>query len=222
MPINLIAPVALMGAKTLITALNKPKRKNYDPAETLTMLDRQISNNEADIANRTLMNTMTRNAKSMGATMYQQQQRGIGAMEQRGDISEGQAARGLLEAGTQIQSGVGEMMDRAVLAQEQHNVSMKERIESARLQYAQMKDQGRMAYNADKQQWKNELMGSALDTVTTGFNSYLTKIQNDEVQSAVQGVLKGRNLADLSDTDLSGLYTTLLLAKLGIKLGGSK
>lgn len=210
-------PIALAGAKTLYTALNKPKKKDYLPEETLSALERNISNNESDIMNRTLMNQVTKGSKSLGSTMYQQQQRSLEPMVQSGDMTEGQYARGMLEAGSQIQSQVGQTQENAMIAQSERNQQSQDRIANARLQYAQLKDQARSAYLGDKQQWKNELVGGAIDTVTAGFNAYATKIQDTKVKSAVDGFLNGRNITDLDDNALQGLYTTLMLAKLGIK-----
>ena len=74
----LLAPAAIAGVKTLYTALNKPKLR--EPKFMIEALDKQIANNSADIVNKTLMNVGTSAAKSAGARLYQQQERGIGQM----------------------------------------------------------------------------------------------------------------------------------------------
>lgn len=213
MALQFLLPAALAGAKTLFTAFNRPKKQ--EPTELLSAIDRQISNQESDIVNKTLMNTMTKSAKSLGSRMYQQQQRGLDVMRSSGDLSEGQYAKGLLSAGSQVQEKVGQQQDAALLRQQEANVGMQDRINNARLQYAQLKDQARMQYEQDKSQWKNELIGGALDTATAGFNSYFQKLSDDKLKNTISSYLGGKSIADLDDTGLQGLLSTLLLAKAG-------
>lgn len=218
MPLPYIIPAAMAGAKTLFTLFNKPKKQ--EPTEMLNTLDRQISNQQSDIVNKTLMNTITSGAKSLGSRMYQQQEHGLDIMRSRGDLSEGQHAQGLLSAGAGVQEQVGQQQEGAILRQQEANLGMQDRINNARLQYAGLKDQARMQYESDKSQWKNELAGGILDTATVGFNSYMQKLGDDNVKEAVSGFLNGKNIADLDDTGLQGLLATLLMARTGYKATG--
>ena len=215
MPLPYLIPAAMAGAKTLFTLFNKPKKQ--EPTEMMNVLDRQISNQQSDIVNKTLMNTITSGAKSLGSRMYQQQEHGLDVMRSRGDLSEGQHAQGLLSAGAGVQEQVGQQQEGAILEQQKANVGMQERINNARLQYAGLKDQARMQYESDKSQWKNEVIGGALDTATVGFNSYMQKMGDDKVKDAIAGFLKdkGGSIADLDETGLNGLLATLLTAKAG-------
>lgn len=222
MPIPLAlmaAPVVMSGVKTAYTLLNKPKR--IEPTETLTALERTISNNQSDIVGKTLMNKLTSNAKSLGATMYQQQQRGLDVMRNTGDLSEGQYAKALLSAGSGIQSEVAKSQETAELAQMDRNQESLNRIENARLQWAQLKDQARQQYATDKQQWQNEVAGGILDTATAGFNMAMQGIQNKNLQDTLTKTLNGRNLVDLDVDELTGLAVTLSLAKEGLDISGT-
>ena len=206
----LVAPAVAQGVKTLFTAFNKPKRPKQ--TEMMTELERQISNNQADIVNKTLMNTLTRGAKSLGSRMYQQSERGLDIMRNKGDLSEGQYAKGLLTAATDIQSQVGQQTETAMLQQQQTNLQMQDRVSNARLQLAQMKDQARAQYEGDKLQWTNEMVGGVLDTAMGAFNA----VKDVQISGKINSFLNGRNLTDLSDTEMDGLLNMLIGLKAGV------
>jgi hypothetical protein len=206
----LVAPAVATGVKTLFTAFNKPKRPQK--TEMMTELERQISNNQSDIVNKTLMNTLTKGAKSLGSRMYQQSERGLDVMRNKGELSEGQYAKGLLEASTGIQSAVGEQTENAMLGQQQNNLQMQDRINNARLQVAQMKDQARSQYSADKLQWTNEMVGGVLDTAMGAFSA----VKDVKIAGKVNQFLNGRQLTDLSDTEMDGLMNMLIGLKSGV------
>jgi len=210
----LLAPAAVAGVKTLYTALNKPKLR--EPKFMIEALDKQIANNSADIVNKTLMNVGTSAAKSAGARLYQQQERGIGQMAERGQLSEGQEAQALLEAGSNVQGVVGEQSQNLLMPQIDRNLQMKQQNDQSRLAIAQMKDEARQRLRAEKQQWQNELAGGIIDTATSTFSGIMQNIQDKKITDMVGGMLNGRNLTDLSDSELNGLMTSLYLAKLGI------
>lgn len=206
----LVAPAVATGVKTLFTAFNKPKHPQK--TEMMTELERQISNNQSDIVNKTLMNTLTKGAKSLGSRMYQQSERGLDVMRNKGELSEGQYAKGLLEASTGIQSAVGEQTENAMLGQQQNNLQMQDRINNARLQVAQMKDQARAQYSADKLQWTNEMVGGVLDTAMGAFSA----VKDVKIAGKVNQFLNGRQLTDLSDTEMDGLMNMLIGLKSGV------
>ena len=210
----LLAPAAIAGVKTLYTALNKPKLR--EPKFMIEALDKQIANNSADIVNKTLMNVGTSAAKSAGARLYQQQERGIGQMAERGHLSEGQEAQALLEAGSNVQGVVGEQSQNMLIPQMERNMNLQQQTNQARLGIAQMKDEARMRLQQERQQWKNELAGGIIDTATSAFSGIMQNVQDKKITDMVGSMLNGRNLTDLSDSELNGLMTSLYLAKLGI------
>lgn len=218
MPIPLaVFPAVVAGAKTLYTAFNKPKLQ--EPRYLLESLDKQIAETGSDVVNKTLMSNLTSTAKSLGAKMYQQQQRGLTAMSGRGELSEGQKARALLDLGTQVQSTVGEQAQGAVLSQADANAQSKARMDEARLNVARLKDEARQRLNMETQQWQNELAGGVLDTVTTGFNTIMQGIENKNLQNTLTQFLKDTgktNLTELDDDQLRGLLTRLTMAKMGL------
>ena len=169
-----------------------------------------------NIVNKTLMNVGTSAAKSAGARLYQQQERGIGQMAERGQLSEGQEAQALLEAGSNVQGVVGEQSQNLLMPQIDRNLQMKQQNDQSRLAIAQMKDEARQRLRAEKQQWQNELAGGIIDTATSAFSGIMQNIQDKKITDMVGGMLNGRNLPDLSDSELNGLMTSLYLAKLGI------
>lgn len=206
----LVAPAVATGVKTLFTAFNKPKRPQN--TEMMTELQRQISNNQSDIVNKTLMNNLTRGAKSLGSRMYQQSERSLDVMRNKGELSEGQYAKGLLSAATGIQSEVGQQTENAMLTQTQSNIQMQDRINNARLQYAQMKDTAKQQYQNDKLQWTNELVGGVLDTAMGAFNA----VKDVKIAAKVNEFLAGRKLTDLSDEEMDGLLNMLIGLKAGV------
>lgn len=219
MPLLTFLPAAIAGAKTLYTAFNKPKLK--EPKYLLEGLDKQVAENQADIVNKTLMSNLTSTAKSLGAKMYQQQQRGINTMAARGELSEGQEARALLDAGTQVQNVVGEQAQGAVMSQAEANQRSRALMDEARLNVARLKDEARQRLGAETQQWKNELAGGVLDTATAGFNSIVQGIQDKNLQSTLGDFMKSTgktNLTELDDDQLRGLLTTLTLKKMGLSM----
>lgn len=215
--IPLLVPAAITAAKTLYTAFNRPKLQ--EPTRMIETLDKQIANNSADIVGKTLLNTTTSAAKSAGSRLYQQQERGINQMAERGNLSEGQEAQALLGAGTGVQSVVGEQSQNMLIPQMERNMNLQQQTNQARLGIAQMKDEARMRLQQERQQWKNELAGGLLDTATAAFGGIMQNIENNEVKTAVTGYLTNRGVQDigqLDDDGLQGLLTTLILAKSGI------
>ena len=213
----LLIPAGISLAKTAYTALNKPKLR--EPRAMIETLDKQIANNSSDIVNKTLLNTTTSAAKSTGARLYQQQERGISQLGERGLLSEGQQAQAMLDAGTQIQGAVSERAENMLIPQIERNAQIQQQTNQARLMVAQMKDEARARLDQERQQWQSELAGGILDTATSAFGGIMQNIQNKKVTEAIGSYLQGKgvsNITDLDDDGLSGLLTTLVLAKSGI------
>jgi len=215
LPLTLI-PAAVQGIKSLYTAFNKPKQ--VLPEETMSAINRMISNNQSDIRNKTMLNMLTSAAKSQGATQYQQSQRSLDILKNKGELSEGQYAKSLLSAGTDIQSVVGQQTQQAEIEQVKQNRSAMDLIDNARLQIAQIKDQYKQQFRQESQQWKNELAGGLLDTATSGFNAFMDNIGDKATSATVTNYLKGRNYTDLSLDDKRGLYDLIYMKYLGIDL----
>jgi predicted phage tail protein len=220
MPIPLWIPTAIQGAKALYTLFNKPK--NQDPGMLIDPINRMISNQESDIQRKTLLNTLTSSAKSMGSRMYQQSQHGLDILKSKGELSEGQYAQGLLQSGSQIQSEVGQQQESALLQQEQRNIQAQDRIDQARMKIAEIKQQYKQANQGMQQQWRNELVGGVLDTATAGLSAAMESAEMADVKSAVQKYMDSSGFADITDlikspTGLNGLLATLMTARV---LGG--
>ena len=199
-----LVPAGISLLKTAVTAFNKPK-PSY-PTETLDAIKKMISNNQSDIKSKTLLNMMSSQAKSQGAEAYQRSQHGLDILKAKGDLSEGQYAKGLLEAGTNIQEVVGQQTQQAGIEQYKQNKSALDMIDQARLQIAQIKDSYRQQFQAQKQQWKNEVTGGLIDTATTGFNSIMKGIGDAKLQDGINKYLNGRNYADLTLDEKRGLH----------------
>jgi len=220
-----LLPVALQGAKALYTAFNKPK--SNVPEETLSTIQRMISNQQSDIKSKTLLNMLTSSAKSQGAQQYQQGQHSLDTLLNRGTLSEGQYAKGLQGLSTDVQSAVGQQTGDAVLQQFQQNQSALDKIENARLQIAQIKDSYRQQLKSEQQQWQNELAGNVLDTASTAFNSITQGLEDKAVQTEVDKYVKGignKPFGQWSLAEQQGLLSTLMLKKYGVNMptGGQK
>jgi len=210
-----LIPAGLSLLKTAYTAFNKPK-PNY-PTETMNAINKMIANNESSIEDKTLMNMLTSAAKSQGATQYQQSQHSLDILKNKGELSEGQYAKGLLEAGTDIQGVVGEQTQQAGIQQYQQNKRAIDMIDQARLQLGQIKDQYRSQFRAEQQQWKNELAGGVLDTATTGFNAIMGGIQDSKITGKINEFIGDQDINTiLTDPNkASGLLSMLMMMKLG-------
>ena len=210
-----LVPAGISLLKTAVTAFNKPK-PNY-PTETLDAIKKMISNNQSDIKSKTLLNMMSSQAKSQGAEAYQRSQHGLDILKAKGDLSEGQYAKGLLEAGTNIQEVVGQQTQQAGIEQYKQNKSALDMIDQARLQIAQIKDSYRQQFQAQKQQWKNEVAGGVLDTATTGFNSIMKGITDTKITDGINNFLGGQDISVvMQDPEKAqGLLSMLMMMKLG-------
>ena len=210
-----LVPAGISLLKTAVTAFNKPK-PSY-PTETLDAIKKMISNNQSDIKSKTLLNMMSSQAKSQGAEAYQRSQHGLDILKAKGDLSEGQYAKGLLEAGTNIQEVVGQQTQQAGIEQYKQNKSALDMIDQARLQIAQIKDSYRQQFQAQKQQWKNEVAGGVLDTATTGFNSIMKGITDTKITDGINNFLGGQDISVvMQDPEKAqGLLSMLMMMKLG-------
>lgn len=214
-----LAPAALKLGYNLI---NKPKKRDYENKHTSEALQNMVSNNQSDIVNKTLLNQTTAAAKSLGARLYQKTQHGLDVATNKGLLSEGQHARGLLSAASEIQSSVGDQQLNALSANTQHTLALNDRVQNATLQLAQMKDQAATAYKADKNAWGADMAGTVIDigkiAADAGMNDIV--VQNLKASKAFDG--KPANLADWSTNDLMGLMFQIQLMKggFGSLLGG--
>jgi hypothetical protein len=205
-----LIPVALQLGKAVYTALNRPKKQNYD--ETQNALQRAINNNQSDITSKNLYNSLMNSQKSLGATQYQQMRHNVESMGARGELSEGQVAEGLLSGGAKIQENIGRASDEAMSKQIAFNQEAKSRVEQARLNLAQLRDQIRNQYSLDKQEWKNEIAGGVADTFTSGLNALVQSSQDKAIKAVFDGV-------DFNNLDDNGL-NAILLKLMKVKMGG--
>lgn len=215
---QLIVPAALQGLKTMYTAFNKPKAQY--PEETMNTINKMIANQQSDIKNKTLMNMLTSSAKSQGAQQYQQAQHSLDILKNKGDLSEGQYAKSLLQAGTDVQGVVGKATERAGMEQYKANQSALDRIDQARLQLAQIKDSVRQQLNTERQQWKNELAGGVLDTATATFNGITQGIADKELQGMVTDYANKINkpYGQWSIEDKQGLMSAVQMQLSGVDI----
>jgi len=142
---------------------HKPKYDDYHNKGTEGALERIISNNQADIVNKTLYNQTTAAAKSLGSRLYQQHEHGLEIAREKGLLSEGQHAQALLGAGTDIQTKVGEQQESALLENTKHASLLKQNLDQARLQLGQVQDEARRNFQAAKQQRTAELFSVGMD-----------------------------------------------------------
>jgi hypothetical protein len=202
-----LAPAAIKLGQGL---LNKPNKSDYENRHASEALQNMISNNQADIVNKTLLNQTTASAKSLGSRLYQQAERGIDIAGEKGLLSEGQRTGALLNAATSIQSEVGEQQQQALLANTEKTLALKDRIDQANLQLAQIKDQASASYRADKAQWGSDMTSIAADSI-------IKSINNASMQNALKPMFAGKdsNLANWDTSELMGLMTTMQLMGLG-------
>jgi len=185
--LSAIANTALQAGKFGWTLFNKPKKSMFRNEEMENTLQRIIANNQADIVNKTLMNQITSQAKSLGARIYQQQQHGLEIGREQGLLSPGQYAQGLITAGAETQANVGAQAQQAELAQAQDWQNKNAQNNQLMLQLAQAKDEAKRNYEMAKQQWGTETMGAGMDVLSAGTNAlsqYFTQqTQNDAIKA---------------------------------------
>ena len=219
MPLPLLlaaAPVAMELGKTLYTAFNKPKK--IDISQQTNALNKIIANNQSDIVSKNLYNSLMSSQKSLGATQYQNTQHSLAAMNAGGQISDSQLAEGLIKSGTDIQGQLGNASGNAMAQQIQSNNQARSKIDEARMMYAQLRDQVSNQYKQDTLQWKNELVGGALDTVTSGFNAITNGISDKNMKGIVDKYSKqiGLPYGQWSIAQKEGLASLI-----GLEIGGA-
>ena len=204
---------AVQGAmKTGYLLFNKPKKSLYQNKELENTVQRLIANNQADIVNKTLMNQLTSQAKSLGARVYQQQQHALEIGREQGLLSSGQYAQGLLTAGAQTQATVGAQAQQAETTALQNWQTEREGTNQLMIQLAQAKDEARRNYKMAKEQWKAELFGAGMDIGTVGASALANYITNKQNEKSFQTIVGKYGDPSQWDTDtMMKVYYELLL-----------
>ena len=202
-------PVAM---KTGYLLFNKPKKSLYQNKELENTVQRLIANNQADIVNKTLMNQLTSQAKSLGARVYQQQQHALEIGREQGLLSSGQYAQGLLTAGAQTQATVGTQAQQAETTALQNWQTEKESTNQLMIQLAMAKDEARRNYKMAKEQWKAELFGAGMDIGVVGASTLANYITNKQNEKSFQTIVGKYGDPSQWDTDtMMKVYYELLL-----------
>lgn len=200
---------------------NKPKREDYRMRGMEDAFQRMISSNQADIVGKTLLNQTTSSAKSLGARLFQQSQRGLQAGYERGMLTEGQMAQGLLLSGAGIQEKVGEQQQQGLLAQHQASMQAKERLDAARLELGAVKDQAEQNYLAATQQWKSELFGVGMDLAAVGANMAAASWQDKQNADYIKELSQrhGKPFEQLTKDEQYNVMMELYLKASGFDIG---
>lgn len=209
LPLGLIA-AGLSAGSTIYTMLNKPKKPNI--TNQTNTLNKIIANNQSDIVGKNYYNSLMNSQKSLGAQQYQNAQANLEAMNAGGQLSDAQLAEGVIKANTQTQGMLNQASGQAMAQQINMNRESKSRIEQARMNLAQLKDQARQQYQADTQQWKNEVAGGVADTFSTAMSAYASKLKSDKLKALIPA---NTDWANMTDEQLNGLYMKLLVSQIG-------
>jgi len=138
-------PTLLTGIPSILKGAyllgHEPKRGDFTNTYLEESLQNVISNNQADIVNKTLLNQATSGAKSIGARMQQQSQHGLDVARESGLLSEGQHAQALLQSGAEIQSKVGEQYQQLLGENVKYTAGLQDKVDQARLQLGAAKDE---------------------------------------------------------------------------------
>ena len=178
--LTLLLQAVPAGIKTGYLLFNKPKKSLYQNKELENTVQRLIANNQADIVNKTLMNQLTSQAKSLGARVYQQQQHALEIGREQGLLSSGQYAQGLLTAGAQTQATVGAQAQQAETTALQNWQTEKESTNQLMIQLAMQKTRHEEIIR--KEQWKQNysvqvwIKGGGRSTLANYITNKQTKI----------------------------------------------
>lgn len=204
------APAAMELGKTLYTAFNKPKK--VDISQQTNALNKIIANNQSDIISKNLYNSLMSSQKSLGATQYQNTQHSLSAMNAGGQISDSQLAEGLIKSGTDIQGQIGDASNNAMAQQISQNAQARNKIDEARLMYAQLRDQVSNQYKADMSQWKNEIATGVGNT----FSSAISSIAQKSKDKKIQDFFKDVNFDTMTDEQFNKKYMEFMI-KFGLQ-----
>lgn len=208
LPLGLIA-AGLSAGSTIYTMLNKPKKPNI--TNQTNTLNKIIANNQSDIVGKNYYNSLMNSQKSLGAQQYQNAQANLEAMNAGGQLSDAQLAEGVIKANTQTQGMLNQASGQAMAQQINMNRESKSRIEQARMNLAQLKDQARQQYQADTQQWKNEVAGGVADTFSTAMSAYAKNIKD----AGLKKIIEGKDFQSMTEEQLGALRMEVLLWQLG-------
>jgi len=219
-------PTLLTGIPSILKGAyllgHEPKRGDFTNTYLEESLQNVISNNQADIVNKTLLNQATSGAKSIGARMQQQSQHGLDVARESGLLSEGQHAQALLQSGAEIQSKVGEQYQQLLGENVKYTAGLQDKVDQARLQLGAAKDEARRQYLAAHNQWEAELWGTGMDLATVGVNAVTKgladKKNKDAIDKIVNGI-KGGNIKDWDSSDWGQAATMFQLYAYGLDLG---
>lgn len=208
--------------KLVYNLFNKPKKDSFENKHTSDALQRIISNNQADIVNKTLLNQTTAAAKSLGSRLYQQNANSIDIAAEKGLLTEGQKSRALLNSATDIQSKVGEQQQSALQENAKLSLSLQDKVDQASLQLGQLKDQAEANYGMAKDQWKADIAGGLIDAASIGANMLNQKFINNDNASFMEKLFAGKStdLSTWSLPELTGLQFQLMMRQYGYKLPG--
>lgn len=222
-------PTLLTGIPSILKGAyllgHEPKRGDFTNTYLEESLQNVISNNQADIVNKTLLNQATSGAKSIGARMQQQSQHGLDVARESGLLSEGQHAQALLQSGAEIQSKVGEQYQQLLGENVKYTAGLQDKVDQARLQLGAAKDEARRQYLAAHNQWEAELWGTGMDLATVGVNAVTKGLADQKNKEAIDKIvngIKGGNIKDWDSSDWGQAATMFQLYAYGLDLGKLK
>ena len=160
-----------------ITALNKPKKKDYTP--NMDYMDRYINSLRGrKQTNETYNLAMRPVLRSIGAQAGRTSRSMEYGLEKSGMAGSGAALQGHLSIQQQATEGIVKASDKASALQTQENQRINERIGTATLQKEQMESQAHQAWDRATSQWKTKMWGAGASLGVAGAGAGAEAVQS--------------------------------------------
>jgi len=146
-----------------ITALNKPKKKDYTP--NMDYMDRYINSLRGRKQTNETYNLAMRPVLRQIGTQTARTRRQTGYELERQDAGGGAVLQSEISIGRQALQSTAQASDRAMALQGQDNRRIDERIAQTTMQREQMESQAHQAWDRATSQWKTKMWGQAAGAV---------------------------------------------------------
>jgi len=146
-----------------ITALNKPKKKDYMP--NTDYMDRYINSLRGRKRTQETYNLAMRPVLRQIGTQTARTRRQTGYELERQDAGGGAVLQSEISIGRQALQSTAQASDRAMALQGQDNRRIDERIAQTTMQREQMESQAHQAWDRATSQWKTKMWGQAAGAV---------------------------------------------------------
>ena len=171
-----------------ITALNKPKKKDYMP--NTDYMDRYINSLRGRKRTQETYNLAMRPVLRQIGTQTARTRRQTGYELERQDAGGGAVLQSEISIGRQALQSTAQASDRAMALQGQDNRRIDERIAQTTMQREQMESQAHQAWDRATSQWKTKMWGAGASLGVAGAGAGAEAVQSAKAISQAHATVK--------------------------------